>query len=72
MLMKWVSEKQLEGKDIGMPKFLRFGTKKRHLGKGLFLFLEDILLKKKKKSACSTTPVITKYWLLLGKGNCIT
>lgn len=30
-----------------MPKSLRFGTKKRHLEKGLFLSLEDALLKKK-------------------------
>lgn len=46
MLVKWLSEQtaRREGIQEWIPKFLRFGIKKRHLGKRLFLSLEDILL----------------------------
>jgi len=49
MLAKWVSEQtaRREGYRNGCQSFLNLAPKKRHLGKGLFLSLEDILLKKR-------------------------
>lgn len=72
MLVKWVSEQTARrgGYRNGCQSFLDLAPRKDIWGKGYFYLWKIFYFKR--KCTCSTTPIINKYWLFLGKGTCIT